>query len=631
MSRAGLLTTAALLAAAALICLMSPAAKAYELSGDAWQSPTTSYDVNLAGGPPGFTIQQLNQTFFDAMQEWNNVTSFTLNANLGVYKDPCSNPNNDPIGNGVQFSEQSCAEEWGSTTLAATIRWSSGGQIVQAGIVFNETRTWVINDDPPSFFNIDFKRVAVHELGHAMGLNHEDSVPAIMSTALSDIIAPTSDDIAGIEAIYNPSVDVGVTLTPSFESATVGVAENFNISVLNSGTTTAENTVLTLGYNPPRAVTSLSINHMGCSSGEFEIQCSLGSLQAADVNDLTGTISPDMIGSTELVASVTTSNTDSDASNNASSATFEVSSNPDDVDADGIDNDADNCPFVSNPDQADSNNDGVGDACVTSDFDGDGIFDHLDNCPALANASQADADNDGNGDPCDEFSAALLSLAPSSTATFAQGDAQSGSSFDVTLTNNSSLAVGQVAFRMLSLWPGAPNSVLITDDANIGTLDAIEAGSPANQVSAGGTLSTDFAAPIILGLDYVDPESNAAATIYAAYFVDGSSAVDSDGDTTIDADDAFPFDLSESLDSDSDGIGNNADPDDDNDFLSDEAEGVAGTDPLNRDTDGDGMPDGFEVNNGFDPLVSDCPPGDCESDKSNLLRLVPRILENRLQ
>ena len=46
-----------------------------------------------------------------------------------------------------------------------------------------------------------------------------------------------------------------------------------------------------------------------------------------------------------------------------------------DYDNDGLVANADNCPYVSNPDQADSDGDGVGDVC--------------DNCPTVANADQA--------------------------------------------------------------------------------------------------------------------------------------------------------------------------------------------------------------------------------------------------
>jgi hypothetical protein len=44
---------------------------------------------------------------------------------------------------------------------------------------------------------------------------------------------------------------------------------------------------------------------------------------------------------------------------------------------------------------------------------------------------------------------------------------------------------------------------------------------------------------------------------------------DDDNDGVLDSDDAFPLDATESVDTDSDGIGNNADTDDDNDGILD--------------------------------------------------------------
>ena len=94
-----------------------------------------------------------------------------------------------------------------------------------------------------------------------------------------------------------------------------------------------------------------------------------------------------------------------------------------DSDGDGLLNDMDNCPNLSNPDQLDTDGDGHGnlcdycpndplhwpdnigdmDQCVSpDDQDGDGILDDVDNCPDVSNAGQDDHDLDGVGNVCDD-------------------------------------------------------------------------------------------------------------------------------------------------------------------------------------------------------------------------------------
>ena len=73
-----------------------------------------------------------------------------------------------------------------------------------------------------------------------------------------------------------------------------------------------------------------------------------------------------------------------------------------DTDNDGIFDVDDNCPLVVNPDQLDSNNDGIGDAC-SGDTDEDGIIDALDNCVFIQNPNQEDENDDGIGDACSDL------------------------------------------------------------------------------------------------------------------------------------------------------------------------------------------------------------------------------------
>jgi len=190
------------------LILFSNPAGTYVLEGDKWPEATTVFHVDIPG-PDGLW----DDAFETAMSRWNDTTNFEFRIIRDSYGDPCNDPNISGARNGVAFSDSICGIAWSNQEIAISIIWvlNNTDEIVQTGVVFNQNEDWDVYSGPwwgePYFGIDDFRRIAVHELGHCMGLDHEDSVASIMQTFAGDIEYPTADDIEGVNFLYPVPAD----------------------------------------------------------------------------------------------------------------------------------------------------------------------------------------------------------------------------------------------------------------------------------------------------------------------------------------------------------------------------------------------------------------------------------------
>lgn len=433
-----------------------------------WPTGETTFKVNFQQSDPDQPLRAEFQTAFEqALQIWNSDSTFNFAIDNSGAADPCQNATQQP-NNGVRFDLDRCGNGngngYGSSTLAVQTALFSNGRRVRTGITFNDNKEWAVFSEPfgtgVNQGKNDFYRVAVHELGHSIGLGHETgSARAIMEPTTSELRNPQADDIAGVAAMYDADDD-GVGLAndncpdvpnPSQTDTdqdslgdecdgdidSDGVYDTATVDQQN-GVSQLRNSVFSFGLNDNALAQTFTVGISGeleavqlpvyCESGDLTV--TIRELSGADpssvvldsanfIDGLTrtnqgfvtiGLNNIEVLDGQSLAIAVDSNGqcfwTTTNATYAGGSGRF--SNNRSNWFPLGTDlpftsvilpPNFDNCPFIANPDQADSDDDGIGDAC--SDSDNDGVSDANDNCPDDANPDQLNFDGDQFGDVCD--------------------------------------------------------------------------------------------------------------------------------------------------------------------------------------------------------------------------------------
>ena len=153
----------------------------------------------------GFT--SFNDSAIDALKTWNPHLAHLQFS--WVKNSPVTAVEGDDEMS-VIFDSKVFGSNFGSGTLAVTMLGYRNGNFEETDTVFNSAISWdsyrgALTRDGV----VDFHRVAIHEFGHTVGLDHPDkaqppqNVVAIMNSQVSNLDTLAQDDINGATAIYS--------------------------------------------------------------------------------------------------------------------------------------------------------------------------------------------------------------------------------------------------------------------------------------------------------------------------------------------------------------------------------------------------------------------------------------------